>query len=440
MRKITRKALLLLSMTILSMSLGLAQGAGTIEPQAITEETSTITLKTVRALFPDQPVAVANELFGGLHSVADTAELHSAIGSPLDTAELQIGMMVYVQSANMYYRYKGADGDGLNHHTQQSPDTIVDVFDANGVNLNYWESLVDLIANVSANNVFNRAANDTSTATYPFIEGDVYITPDTTFVWDGLGWTPMALNELDSVATHRDSIGDPVSGDIAVEIDTTWIYADSTWIAMSTNGVDVINDTTGMSAFSEGDIYLDDDSTFVWDGNEWSMLALSVSDSVRTGHRDSIPDSTRIVGDLINNNDSVFVWDGDSWELISILPTASVDSFYVFYSVDGGVTIDTIGADTATVLSADMDNFREQVSTIPALRQFTGTGSNGVHIYYPAAWGEFFYSILYGGSTKISLTNGVSVSTAGLTFGGTTVDVPYKDVRIHSRSQIVEID
>ncbi|MDA3854497.1 MAG: hypothetical protein PF444_09710, partial [Bacteroidales bacterium] len=229
MKHFTKKAFVFLLFAILGLSTGFAQvGAGTISPQDITEETSTITLKTIRALFPDQPVAVANELFGGLHSVASIEILHGS--ADLDTAELQIGMLVYVAETNMYYRYKGADADGLNH-SAQTGSAVPDVLDVDGVNTNYWESLADIIADATANTVYNRATKDTSTATDPFVEGDVYLAGDTTFVWGGDAWDVMALNEIDSVSGDRATILTPVSGDVAVEADTTWIYDGAQWLS-----------------------------------------------------------------------------------------------------------------------------------------------------------------------------------------------------------------
>ena len=471
MRNFTKKALLFLVFAILGVTMINAQGGGSIAPQEITKSTTNITLKTFRALFPGQPVAVANEIFGGLHSVADVDSLHGKDGV-LNDAELQTGMLIYVASTNMYYRYKGADSNGVNGVTNA-------VFDVDGVNTNYWESLADVLAAVMGTHVYD----DTLGLGADIYEGDVYLAGDTTFVWDGDNWTTMSLTEVDSVYEDRDMFDIPVSGDVAVETDTTYIFDGNDWIVAGVqpsvtmdsifsiangdvrtdegntigdiyiaadttfawNGdswetlvlseVDsVYTDRLAYDSPNSGDVAVETDTTYIFDGNEWLVASVQPSvtmDSVFVGDRTSL--TANLVGDIVNDKDSIFVWKGDDWELISVLPSAEVDSFPIFYSLDGTAHFNE------TVKASDMDDYRSKMVLNDALKQFHG--ENDVYLYYPAAWGNFTYSIVYGGE-KISLTNGIDIETIAATgqVGEVYVHVPYKQVKISSGNQIVEID
>jgi len=430
MRNFTRLHLLLLLATV-GVLTSYAQGGGTIAPQDMTEANSSITLKTIRALFPDQPVAVANELFGGLHSVNDVDSLHG--GSYLDDAELQVGMLVYVASTNMYYRYKGEDADGKNHNTQ-SASTVPDVLDADGVNTNYWESLADIIAAVTDVDSVYAAFNGDLRTDDDNMVGDVFIADDTTYIWDGSNWQLMSFFDVDSVLSNRLGFAAPEMGDVAVEEDTTWIYDGSQWQSIATEPIDVnvMNDTTGVGAnLNAGDLYLAGDTTFVYDGSDWQTLALNEGDSVFSQDKESLSDNT--VGDLVNNGDSIYVWDGDDWTLISVLPSAAKDSFIVY--------VDSVSADNPLPWlgkAVSQEDFRALIQANNA----SVSGEDGVVLYYPAVWGDFTYSLGYplvDPNLKLELTNGISVSTVDPASGPQDAEL-YKKVTISSRTALVYID
>jgi len=345
MRNFTKKALLFLVFAILGVTMINAQGGGSIAPQEITKSTTNITLKTFRALFPGQPVAVANEIFGGLHSVADVDSLHGKDGV-LNDAELQTGMLIYVASTNMYYRYKGADSNGVNGVTNA-------VFDVDGVNTNYWESLADVLAAVMGTHVYD----DTLGLGADIYEGDVYLAGDTTFVWDGDNWTTMSLTEVDSVYEDRDMFDIPVSGDVAVETDTTYIFDGNEWLVAgvqpSVTMDSIFSIANGDVRTDEGntigDIYIAADTTFAWNGDSWETLVLSEVDSVYT---DRLAYDSPNSGDVAVETDTTYIFDGNDWLVASVQPAATMDSIFSIANgdmrTDSGNTIGDIyiAADT----------------------------------------------------------------------------------------------
>jgi hypothetical protein len=195
MRNFTKR-IALLWVAVLTSSIIFAQ-AGTIAPQAITEATSSITLKTARALFSDQPVAVANELFGGLHSVQTVAILNGSSNAALDSAELQIGMLVYVADVNMYFRYIGDPNTTgfLNGATNLDP--------VYGSSLDHWEDLAAIVNAANGDRVFEGAIADTAltgtffSAAEPIRLGDIYLTEDrdTNYVYDGDQWKHLSYTQ-----------------------------------------------------------------------------------------------------------------------------------------------------------------------------------------------------------------------------------------------------
>ena len=106
----------------------------------VTKSSSSVSLKTLRSLFPDVPVAVANEIYGGLHSVNTIDELHGKEGDlKLSDEMLQKGMLIYVVEANMYFRYKGEyNGESNGEPTDENKGTY-------GENSDYWQSFTCLL-------------------------------------------------------------------------------------------------------------------------------------------------------------------------------------------------------------------------------------------------------------------------------------------------------
>ncbi len=235
--------------------------------------------------------------------------------------------------------------------------------------------------------------------------GDIYITSDTTFTWNGTKWLTLSSEDVDSVKEVRTYVGDEKMGDFAVESDTTFIYDGSSWLVAS------VKNTAKM-------------------------------DSVNTGSLGDRKDGSTM-GDIYITPDTSYTWDGAEWQVLSVLSVEVVDSFQVFVSLDGG-TIKT----AIDIKAANLEDFRNKfVALAPADRQYTGGATTGVSLYYPAAWGDFSYSIIYSGN-KISLTNGIDVIPvgAGTTLGvvpdtyDTTAANPYKQIKISSRNRIVQID
>lgn len=362
MNKIMKNLLLLLSFAVIGFSTVSAQDVTTPD---IEEATSSVTLKTLRALFPDQPVAVANELYGGMHSVQDVSDLLT-----IDQAKLQVGMLVSVQDTNMIFRYVSANNSNLGVNDGDLNQG------AYGENTDNWESLADMLLNTAIRDSIGAQIGDsldlllemasaqvftdtTVDATRPFIEGDIAILGDTSFVYDE-GWMILADNRVDSVA-----------------------YADG----IATTG------PTQTDAVS-GDMVLDTAGGFV----------------------------------------TTYVYDGADWTVISVLDTtveASVDSFQVYFASVSDPT-------SITALLAKVEGqeaFRalfDGTTNLIVDAEVVVDDKEGVVIYYPAAWGDFTYSLNISGTTYIEMTNGISTATVDEPNSGTS-GVKYKAVTIRSR-------
>lgn len=249
-------------------------GPGTLTPADITDNSSSYTLKTLRALFNDQPVAVANELFGGLHSVDSIGVLNGANQVALSDSMLQTGMLVYVDSANMFFRYKGKSSTAFNGLPS---DAELGVY---GENTTYWESLdAQILTNLI----------DTINS---MISDSVTVLKDSMIVMRDSLITKIETNS-DSITILKDSMI-VMMDSLLIIMDAT---ADSVYQGTSSERLDTLN-IVGDIFISEGDNT--PDTSFVWDGAEWQLLSITDTASyavycVTSATADSVQMLSRVV-------------------------------------------------------------------------------------------------------------------------------------------------
>lgn len=390
MKRITNQLLFVCLLSISSMAGAFAQGGGSITPEGLDPNNHEISLKTLRALFPDKPVAVANELFGGLHAVADITTLLA-----IDDAKLQIGMLVWVANADgnnngMYYRYIG------------DPNTTGNL---NGAVADNWESLASLISDVNEEKLFAHTNNGTDD-------------------WSVNGGTLSATGEvIDN--NNNTNAGDHL---IITEDGRKDVYVfdgeNSQWVLISqditiTSGGDISNPPVDPNVgdtviTNEGDIY-------IWDGNTWVITSKrntvtennSFTDYSDIGNYDVAANYTdNISGDIVtlkavDGSYITYAFDGTNWIIIASSEVVVASGYKVYSSVDG-----------ASV--AELDEF----ASLEALRSYiadattTGNqhywgitaGSSSIEVYYPAAWGNLSYTIVVGGY-EFDVATGISITT-----------------------------
>lgn len=296
MKTFIKKSVLLLAAIMLVTSAMEAQNNSAPALPSLAPTSSSVSLKTVRALFPNVPTAVANELFGGLHSVTSIAVLNGGDQTSLNNAELQTGMLVYVADVNMYFRYKGTDLDAAVVTYNAADDADEVVLGEFGEDTHYWESLSSLIYNsikeittVDATGDIltpseltngqisqaNLVANGTGVPTSPsngdhFVVQDAKGNPLQSFVYNDGTWTLISSSDQVNIINN-----DGPGGNTDYVVDGGEIFVDA-----NGDGIHDAGETTNIEGdYKEGDLIILDGNTFVYDGDKWTQINSNVVDT-----------------------------------------------------------------------------------------------------------------------------------------------------------------
>lgn len=327
--KILKKGLLFTAVIFIAAGTAMAQ-SGKITTAALSSADHSVALKTIRSMFPNTPTVVANDMFGGFHSVIDIDALHgfTPTGASdqekldiINDAELQVGMVVYVESLNTFYVYSDErDGTIGTAPFNASAASVGDAganATATNVNGDYWKSLYSVIDESVAEKV-------TFSQTNTRLD----------YVVAGFEKNTFSAQNSDPKAGDTHSI---LSTD-GKNIIQSYTYSGSVWILVSETPYSqtAAGDPSTANTYIAGDIYTNSTSgeTSIYTGSQWvpvnsdnTIISQAGAPTVTNGNLDG-----DIVYDITNKK--TYAYDSDATAVTANGDIDATDGAWVLISDD----------------------------------------------------------------------------------------------------------